>query len=219
MSGKKLVEPRTSIVGKRFGKLLVVRFVNFFVTELKNRIYRQSMWECRCDCGCSTIVKRNNLVTSNTKSCGCLNVEKCNKLKGKGIQSNILPFGVAALNAYFGTYKYRAKKRLISFDLSIGEFQKLIYGECYFCGQSPSRRYPTKNKSKGSNGCIYVNGVDRLASNKGYNVKNCVSCCEICNKAKRDLTLVEFVKWIERIKKYANLKITESLPDSQTTNC
>jgi len=49
---------------------------------------------------------------------------------------------------------------------------------------------------------VPVNGIDRIDSQLGYNKENCLSCCEICNKAKRDLSLTEFVKWIDRIKNH-----------------
>lgn len=43
-------------------------------------------------------------------------------------------------------------------------------------------------------------GIDRLNNDKGYTVENIVSCCSICNKAKSNLTMEEFLAWIERIK-------------------
>lgn len=48
------------------------------------------------------------------------------------------------------------------------------------------------------------NGLDRVDSNKGYLKENVVPCCEICNKAKRDLSLCQFKKWINRLIKYNN---------------
>jgi len=33
------------------------------------------VWQCRCDCGKSTLVPTSNLKTGNTKSCGCLQRE------------------------------------------------------------------------------------------------------------------------------------------------
>jgi hypothetical protein len=34
---------------------------------------------CRCDCGTERLVRRSNLVSHNTQSCGCLHKEKCKK--------------------------------------------------------------------------------------------------------------------------------------------
>jgi hypothetical protein len=205
----------TDIVGRRFGKLEVLRFSHASDTRLHNR----SMWECRCDCGRICFVGRGNLINGDTKSCGCLLEERNKKLKGKGIQNNILPDGVAAFNAYIGNYKYRARKKQIDFLLSEEQFSDLIYGSCYYCGQEPSRWYPTERKTRPINGRILVNGVDRLDSSIGYVVRNCVSCCEICNKAKRDLGIQEFISWIKRIILYANTDRAKGLFNCSSSNC
>lgn len=60
------------ILGKRYGKLTVIKFV-----ETKNR---QSYWLCKCDCGNEKILTKNAL--ARTRSCGCLK-HKINDLTGK----------------------------------------------------------------------------------------------------------------------------------------
>lgn len=54
-----------NLVGKRFGRLTVIRFVE---AKSENRY-----WECKCDCG-NTIV-RNTHHLKAIKSCGCLALE------------------------------------------------------------------------------------------------------------------------------------------------
>jgi len=193
-----------SIIGKKFNRLTVVEFTEYEKITHPNRTIIHQKWLCQCDCGNTKIVRRNNLVSGNTKSCGCLVHEKNQKLKGKGIQSNILPSGSAALNAYFGTYAYRAKKKAIEFSLTEDEFKELISQPCYFCGQPADRQFPTRNKLKKcpTNGTILVNGIDRINPNLGYKKENCLPCCEICNKAKRNLSIDKFNEWIERISKH-----------------
>lgn len=51
------------LIGKRFGKLVVVSLVS---REKGTR------WLCKCDCGNEKILKQNNLLSKNTRSCGCL---------------------------------------------------------------------------------------------------------------------------------------------------
>ena len=53
-----------NLVGKRFGRLIVVSKVNI---KSKNTI-----WECLCDCGLTTQVQGCSLRFGKTKSCGCL---------------------------------------------------------------------------------------------------------------------------------------------------
>lgn len=50
--------------GKRFGKLVAVR-----VAKVTNR---KTLWLCKCDCGKTCLVRRGNLVSGHTKSCGCV---------------------------------------------------------------------------------------------------------------------------------------------------
>ena len=51
--------------GQQFGLLTVIEFAGF------DR-YRESHWKCRCACGRECIVRRGNLTSGHTKSCGCL---------------------------------------------------------------------------------------------------------------------------------------------------
>lgn len=52
------------ITGLQFGKLVAY--------ELVGRYRREGVWLCMCDCGGSVRVKRSNLITGNTQSCGCV---------------------------------------------------------------------------------------------------------------------------------------------------
>ena len=57
-----------NLIGKRFGKLTVHSFshIKHFPSG-----QHQGVWNCTCDCGCTTQVTRSALVSRNTKSCGC----------------------------------------------------------------------------------------------------------------------------------------------------
>lgn len=56
------------LTGQRFGRLLVVERAGS--THLK-----KATWLCRCDCGTVFVAIGNNLMTGNTRSCGCLDRE------------------------------------------------------------------------------------------------------------------------------------------------
>jgi hypothetical protein len=58
---------RLSLVGKRFGKLRVIKFAG-----VRNQ---QTWWLCKCDCGNRTTVRGIKLTYGQTKSCGCLRSE------------------------------------------------------------------------------------------------------------------------------------------------
>lgn len=56
---------RIDLIGKTFGKLIVVKKSN-----------EQSMWLCKCDCGNEVICRSTSLKSGSTKSCGCFRKEK-----------------------------------------------------------------------------------------------------------------------------------------------
>jgi hypothetical protein len=59
------------ISGQKFERLLVVSFVE--------RVNKQSIFLCKCDCGNYIKTSSNALKTGHNKSCGCLNIELIKK--------------------------------------------------------------------------------------------------------------------------------------------
>ncbi|EPB8173207.1 hypothetical protein ACRTAL_002384 [Clostridium perfringens] len=59
------------LIGKKFGKLTVINKI-----EGKSK-RRKKEYLCKCECGNEKIVCRDDLISSHTKSCGCLHKEKC----------------------------------------------------------------------------------------------------------------------------------------------
>lgn len=57
------------ITGKRFGKLTAIR-------PMDERVNKNVVWECQCDCGGKKIVAVRLLNYGSVKSCGCLNRQK-----------------------------------------------------------------------------------------------------------------------------------------------
>lgn len=66
------------MAGQKFGRLTVIR-------EVDNSQYRSNaaMWECRCDCGNTIVVKGVSLRTGHTKSCGCYGIDKIREFATK----------------------------------------------------------------------------------------------------------------------------------------
>ena len=56
------------LTGRRFSRLVVLRR-----EEAEDR--HLSYWRVRCDCGVEFVAARPNLVSGNTRSCGCLRAE------------------------------------------------------------------------------------------------------------------------------------------------
>lgn len=60
------------ITGKRFNRLTVLK-------RIEPRVFpsgqTQTQYLCKCDCGNEVVVLYRNLITGNTKSCGCYAIE------------------------------------------------------------------------------------------------------------------------------------------------
>jgi hypothetical protein len=142
-----------------------------------------SYWLCLCDCGATAVVSCNEL-KAGQKTCG-----KCglsNRLSKKDSAINDLIYG----------YKQNSKSRKVSFLLTREQFSVLILNPCMYCGSLPSNKLLVGKKA----GVFLYNGIDRKDNKKDYTLENCVSCCKMCNFAKRDVDHQEFLTWIKSIK-------------------
>lgn len=80
------------------------------------------------------------------------------------------------------------------------ELTSIIFSCCTYCGALPNKTYA---KCK-----LAFIGIDRVDSNKGYTIDNCVPCCMICNRAKNDMPLDEFLVWINQLVNHVNNKVS-----------
>lgn len=78
-----------------------------------------------------------------------------------------------------------AKKNGYEWGLSPVEVYKLFTASCVYCGVESG--WPKTR-----------NGIDRVDSKVGYLPGNCVTSCRMCNTAKGDKTVEEFMVWGRR---------------------
>ena len=180
-------------IGQTFGRLTIIKKAPTKKRSDGNGTF--TYWTCICSCGKEVTTRTNGLVSGNTKSCGCLIGES---------QTNKAmldyPPGKAGFLRVFRGYEWAAKKRNYSFNLSEEDFSRLTKQNCHYCGSPPK-----KIMSTGCDHSKYLyNGVDRTDNSKGYEIDNCLPCCEICNKAKGTYTYDEFILWIKRLIKFRN---------------
>jgi hypothetical protein len=171
----------TNVINRKYGMLTVKEDVS---------IDGMRWLRCQCECGNDTIVKKTQLVFGGVKSCGCT--------IGR---PPVLAEGEAALNSLFMGYQRGARKRGVSFNLSIKEFVGLTSSNCFYCGILPIQN---KDKHARYRGVYLYNGIDRIDSDVGYVTKNCVPCCKMCNLAKRDVSIGYFISWIHRASNHLN---------------
>src|SRR5271154_152059 len=62
-----------NLIDQRFGRLRVLKLAR------KTKNYCGLNWLCACDCGETAIVRSANLLSGNSKSCGCVHWEKLKK--------------------------------------------------------------------------------------------------------------------------------------------
>ena len=104
----------------------------------------------------------------------------------------------------FRRIKADAKNRGREFSISIEWFISECHKPCHYCGAVDSNKIKVKIMQKqGAVGhdIFRYNGLDRIDSGLGYTKENCVSCCWICNRAKRDMSQKDFMEWIDRLVK------------------
>jgi len=181
--GERIKSRIIDLSGQRFGKLVAIKCVG-----LDNG--RNAIWECICDCGQFKEVSSKALRHSGVKSCGCSHKEVMNDY----FDSRLGTSEDRSLKKLFLRYKGRAKARNYSFDLKYSQFKKLVFGECYYCGSKPETKIVSK-----SGVIAFYNGIDRLNNEEGYTLLNCITCCGICNYMKRDMSIDEFIRHIEKI--------------------
>lgn len=63
---------KTSLIGKRFGRLVVLAYAGDEYIGSDNN----SRWICKCDCGNTAIVGQSKLKSGHTQSCGCLQKQR-----------------------------------------------------------------------------------------------------------------------------------------------
>ena len=203
ISGTNLKNGTSKCCGcKRNGKIKDLtgqKFNRWTVIEFAERKYKETWWNCKCECGTIKKVRGNSLKNNTSKSCGCLRIEMAT-------QTHRLEKGQTGLNFLIQSYKQNAKKFNREIKLSREQFKEITSSNCYYCGIKPKQIIKLSSKTR-SDECVewskYVyNGIDRIDNDKDYTVENCVSCCKICNVSKNNMTLKEFDEWIKRL--YSN---------------
>lgn len=181
---------KTDLTGKKIGKW------NVLESFRKNgKVY----WKCVCDCGNKGECTTSTLNSGRSKSCGCGRSESSKKQWEKYRAK--LPEGYSGKIYFYNIYKNGAKSRNLEFKLEKNEFIDIIGKNCTYCNTSP-RQYSLGNS------CSYkliCNGVDRVDSNIGYLINNCVPCCSVCNVMKSNLSEEEFTNHIKQIHDFLKL--------------
>jgi len=185
--------------GEIFNQLTALKYIKTVTrsykssTNKKGIIFQdQYIWSFKCICGKIIEAKVNNVKPGKRKSCGC---EKIRKLIISG-NNKRKPETEGPRNDLYCRYRYGAKIRNKSFELTKDYFNHLTKQNCTYCGIEPFAiiKGHTRNDKY-----IYT-GIDRIDSKLGYTIENSVPCCKFCNAAKKEYPVEELVKWLDRLK-------------------
>lgn len=167
------------------------------------KITCKRMVRCQCDCGRIKSIQVGNLLSKNNSKC-----RSCSQhARGGKRLPRKFPDGYVNQHMCYKRYIHGANKRNLPFDLTLEEFLEISQKDCYYCGAKPSNVYNLlygkdhkylSRQPRGGKPFIY-NGLDRIDSNLGYCVDNCVPCCAQCNIAKSNFSKEEFLSWIKRV--------------------
>lgn len=172
---------KESLIGKRFGRLLVLSFHSYDKYISK--------WNCQCDCGNEKIVTRNALTSGNTKSCGCLKkdlqtVHGMWKTPEYKTWVNIKTRCYDKNTPYYKNYGGRGIKVC---DRWINSFEN-FYTDM---GKRPSSKH----------------SIERVNNNGNYDPSNCVWGTDTeqqhnIRKQKNNTSGANGITWLERISRY-----------------
>ena len=90
----------------------------------------------------------------------------------------------------------KIEKEKCEMKLSLEEFTKLCWQDCYYCGEKVALN---------DRGKMITNGVDKKDFDGDYVVDNCVSCCKMCNFMKGCMNMFVFIMKATYISSQHNL--------------
>jgi 5-methylcytosine-specific restriction endonuclease McrA len=171
------------------------------------------MWRCQCDCGNEKIITAARLA-KGTQSCGCLQKETA-KAQAESLiakaRENLRPVEDVLLTRLYGLTKAQANRRKIEFLLTEDELRQFSFAGCFYCNNPPTNYLYGKGRNKHE--CLIYSGIDRLDSQLGYNITNCVTACKRCNTMKNGRTLDDFLARIRKIVNRDLIPATQNLVD------
>lgn len=174
------------------------------INKVRRNGQSENLWECIDSDGKIYYKRARDLIKAPIK--GKLTNEEL-------IARNEHQMGIR--NRYFAEYEGNSKKRQIEFNMTFDEFNSLIVSDCSYCGNEPQynerwTRIEHKKQPK-----LFLNGIDRIDSKKGYSRDNTVPCCAKCNLMKNIMSSEEFLSHVHKISSF-NKKSSTTIPEGST---
>lgn len=181
-SGKKFSE--AELIGQKWGRLTIV---GGYDTSGHITASGKKQTTVMCDCECGTKNKKIvliHLTQGHTKSCGCL-AREVRSQNGKKVGEKFGLLTKYSLVERSARSLFKDYMKRHDGSLTFVDFFALTQQPCFYCGLEPRQKYSISRKHRGTEESEFVyNGLDRIDSNKGYDLDNVVPCCKACNFAK-----------------------------------
>jgi hypothetical protein len=123
--------------------------------------------------------------------------EKIWRTANKDYISNYNRIRSKTMASRYAQVKSHNKLRYNNVNLSFEDYCTLISLDCIYCGIELE---------------LSGKGLDRLDSNKGYIVENCVPCCRMCNVIKNEYSLDKLIDHLPKMFK-GLVELQERLKD------
>jgi hypothetical protein len=169
-------------IGEKFGYLTVVARAPVQKTY---KGHFESRCVVECHCGKRKEVFSYNLRSGNTKTCGC--------------KDHLLNPDTPYIRIFHG-YLSGAESRGLELKLNLDQIKYLVHQRCFYCQTASSNRveWRTQGRSNNKTSLKYM-GIDRVNSAGHYAPGNVLPACKMCNRAKSNASLSEFVAWLNRL--------------------
>lgn len=190
------------IKGAKFGKLTVIKY-NGIINKRENYL-------CKCECGNFINVDGHSLKSGNTKSCGCLKIEK---LLQRSTTHN--KYHTRLYSIFEGMKKRCLNKNSINYK-NYGDKGITIYKEWL----DDFEKFYTWAINNGYNDDLTI---DRINSNKNYEPKNCrwitqkqqcrnTSRNHLINYKNKNITIAEFSEITNIPYSFCRYRINKKIP-------
>lgn len=180
-------KPSLEYVGKSFYHLTLLKFVKMRERKYENRIERDEIWKCQCECGNIKEIRLKDILRGHTKTCGC-------RMHVKGKNSPHWT-GYNEISGHYWSslqkpsHLNRGRKIPIPFSISIEYTWELFIlqnKKCALSGMDISFKDQTAS-------------LDRIDSTKGYVEGNVQWVHKLINKMKMDIHQDVFVKMCNEV--------------------
>lgn len=179
-------------VGQKFGQWTVIS------DDIKVDSQRALCWLCRCNCGTVNWKKSSSLMNGKSKGCSKCRSKKFITEQG---EINISTFMISKYKQIVESLKTRKKAGNLPCTITAEDLQRL-YNKSHYCSLSGldisiDRKLPMNHQNF---------SVDRIDSNKGYEVDNIQLVDKRINLMKGSLSNEEFIQLCTAVADYNRSK-------------